>query len=211
MKPTKMRNQQRYATATGRQLFSHLSKDMQKKYSRRSARVIEGDTVKVIRGEYRGVEGNVAKIDVVGGRIAIESVQNTKKRGDKYDVFIHSSNIILTNLNTDDKWREKKLRGEKGEPSKPAETEQAPDDNIEDGQDDDSGDIIEKGIESEDVKESKMAEDIESEKQIAEDIEPQGNREKGIESEDVKESKMAEDIESEPRQTRTEKSKEVEE
>ena len=32
-------------------------------------------------------------------------------KGEKYDVYIHTSNIEVTGLNTDDKWRMNKLEG----------------------------------------------------------------------------------------------------
>ncbi len=53
MKPTKVRNYQIYRatyTTRSKQLGGHLSKDLQKKYGKRSIRITLGDTVKVIRG-----------------------------------------------------------------------------------------------------------------------------------------------------------------
>jgi len=116
MKPTKVRNYQIYrATYTRRskQLGSHLSKDLQKKYGKRSIRITLGDTVKVIRGEYRGVDGKVSKIEVAGSNIAIEGIKKEKARGDKFDIFIPASNVIVTGLNLDDHWRKTKLQGKK--------------------------------------------------------------------------------------------------
>jgi len=40
---------------------SNLSDDLRKQYKKRSAGVIKGDTVKIMRGEYKGVEGKVEK------------------------------------------------------------------------------------------------------------------------------------------------------
>ena len=64
MKPTKMRNLQIYKATLefrSRQLASPLSKDLRKKYNKRSVRVIEGDTVLVVRGEYKEIVGKVIK------------------------------------------------------------------------------------------------------------------------------------------------------
>ena len=36
---------------------SALSKDLQKKYGKKSARVVEGDSIKILRGEFKGVDG----------------------------------------------------------------------------------------------------------------------------------------------------------
>ena len=45
-----------------KQLGANLSKDLQKKYGKKSARVIEGDSVKIVRGEFKGVDGKISKI-----------------------------------------------------------------------------------------------------------------------------------------------------
>jgi len=116
MKPTKVRNYQIYrATYTRRskQLGGHLSKDLQKKYGKRSIRVTLGDTVKVIRGEYRGVDGKVSKIELARSSIAIEGIKKEKSRGEKFDIFIPASNVVVTGLNLDDHWRKTKLQGKK--------------------------------------------------------------------------------------------------
>ena len=112
MKPTKMRNRQTYRAmnqVVNKQICAPISKDLRKKYSRRSARIMLDDTVKVIRGEYKGITGKVSKISTNTNSIAIEGNKKEKLKGDKIDVYIHSTNVIITALNTDDKWRLKIL------------------------------------------------------------------------------------------------------
>jgi len=112
MKPTKMRNRQTYRAmnqVVNKQICAPISKDLRKKYSRRSARIMLDDTVKVIRGEYKGITGKVSKISTDSNSIAIEGNKKEKLKGDKIDVYIHSTNVIITALNTDDKWRLKIL------------------------------------------------------------------------------------------------------
>jgi len=92
-----------------KQICATLSKDLRKKYPRRSARIMVDDTVKVIRGEYKGLTGKVAKISTESNSIAIEGNKKEKLKGEKVDVYIHSTNTIITSLNTDDKWRLKIL------------------------------------------------------------------------------------------------------
>ncbi len=116
MKPTKVRNYQIYrATYTRRskQLGSPLSKDLQKKYGKRSIRITLGDTIKVIRGEYRGVDGKVSKIEIAGNSIAVEGIKKEKSQGDKVDIYIPTSNVVVSGLNLDDHWRKTKLQGKK--------------------------------------------------------------------------------------------------
>ena len=96
-----------------KQLGSPLSKDLQKKYGKRSMRVILGDTVKVMRGEYRGVDGKISKVSIADNSVAIEGVKKEKSKGEKFDVLIRSTNVVITNLNLDDHWRKTKLEGKK--------------------------------------------------------------------------------------------------
>ena len=105
MKPTKVRLMQ----LLNKQICAPISKDLRKKYSRRSARVMLDDTVKVIRGEYKGITGKVSKISTDSNSIAIEGNKKEKLKGDKIDIYIHVTNVIITALNTDDKWRLKIL------------------------------------------------------------------------------------------------------
>ena len=111
-----MRNRQiYYAThqTASTQLSASLSKELRKKYHKKSIRIIEGDTVKVIRGEFDGVDGKVTKVSLADNGINIEGVKKDKIKGDKFDVFINTTNIVITGINSDDKWRMNKLEGKK--------------------------------------------------------------------------------------------------
>ena len=117
-----MRNKQiYYATmqTASSQLSGMLSKNLRKKYGKRSVRIVEGDSVKVIRGEFNGVDGKVTKVSASNGGLTIEGVKKEKLKGEKYDVFIHTSNIEITGLNTDDKWRINKLEGKNARTARP--------------------------------------------------------------------------------------------
>ena len=94
-----------------KQMGSALSKDLQKKYGKKSARVVEGDSVTILRGEFKGVDGKVAKISTQKSSVAIDGVKKEKTKGDKFDVYIHTSNLVINSLNSDDKWRMAKLEG----------------------------------------------------------------------------------------------------
>ena len=109
-----MRNRMIYQATLqtrSKQMGSSLSKDLQKKYGKKSARVIEGDSVTILRGEFKGVDGKVAKISTQKSSVAIDGVKKEKTKGDKFDVYIHTSNLVITSLNGDDKWRMAKLQG----------------------------------------------------------------------------------------------------
>jgi large subunit ribosomal protein L24 len=114
VKPTKMRNRMIYQATfqtRSKQLGSPLSKDLQKKYGKKSTRAIEGDTITILRGEFKGVSGKITKISKEKTSVTVEGVKKEKTKGDKFDVYIHTSNIVVTALNTTDKWRISKLEG----------------------------------------------------------------------------------------------------
>ena len=114
VKPTKMRNRMLFQATLqtrSKQMGSALSKDLQKKYGKKSARIIEGDNVTILRGEFKGVDGKISKISTQKSSVAIDGVKKEKTKGDKFDVYIHTSNLVITSLNSSDKWRMAKLQG----------------------------------------------------------------------------------------------------
>ena len=125
VKPTKMRNRMIYQATfqtRSKQLGSPLSKDLQKKYGKKSTRAIEGDTITILRGEFKGVSGKITKISTEKTSVTVEGVKKEKTKGDKFDVYIHTSNLVVTALNTTDKWRISKLEGK--DPKKQTQVKQ---------------------------------------------------------------------------------------
>lgn len=116
MKATKVRNYQIYRatyTTRSKQIGSPLSKELRKKYGKRSIRITLGDTVKIIRGEYQGIDGKISKISIDSGCVAVEGIKKEKSKGDKFDILIPTSKVLITGLNLDDHWRKSKLEGKK--------------------------------------------------------------------------------------------------
>jgi large subunit ribosomal protein L24 len=91
-------------------ICSTLIEDLRRQYNRRNARVIKGDTVKVMRGEYTGIEGKVEKVNTERGTLAIEGVQREKIKGGNVKVQIHASNVTIVGLNLQDKYRQVRLQ-----------------------------------------------------------------------------------------------------
>lgn len=117
MNPSKMRHRMLYVAPMhliSKQLAAPLSKALQEKYPHQtSARVIEGDSVKVLRGEFKGIEGKVTNVSTLKRGIAIEGIKREKLKGGNVDIYIHPSNVTITALNLDDKWRQNRLEGQK--------------------------------------------------------------------------------------------------
>lgn len=131
MKPTLVRNRQIFQAANhtrSRQLGATLSKDLRKKYGTRSARVTKGDTVHVMRGEFKGIDGKVTRVSTEKNSVAVEGIKREKLKGGNVDIFIHTSNVMITDMNMGDKWRQNRLAGEKTKTptEKPKESKEKP-------------------------------------------------------------------------------------
>jgi len=90
-------------------MSAHLSPQLREKYARRSFPVRVGDTVRILRGEYRGVEGKVTSVDRKRQYVYVENVTIKRADGTTKPRPIHVSNIIITQLKLDDKYRQSSL------------------------------------------------------------------------------------------------------
>jgi large subunit ribosomal protein L24 len=90
---------------------SHLSTELRERHGKRSVRPRVGDTVRIVRGEFKDIEGKVTKVDPSIGVVNVEGVTREKLKGGTAPVPIPSSNVVLTALVLADKERKKKLEG----------------------------------------------------------------------------------------------------
>src|ERR687892_554066 len=88
-----------------------LEESLRKQYGRKNIRVVKGDSVRVMRGEYKRVEGKVEKVNTEDATLRIEGIQREKIRGGQVKVPIHSSNVMVISLNLDDDYRSSKIQG----------------------------------------------------------------------------------------------------
>jgi large subunit ribosomal protein L24 len=65
--------------------------------------------VLIIRGDYRGVEGDVNRVDRERGRIYVSGVYRENARGEQRLVPIPLSSVILVKIDEKDKWRQRIL------------------------------------------------------------------------------------------------------
>jgi large subunit ribosomal protein L26e len=83
-------------------MSSHLAKDLRDKYDVRSMPVRKGDSVKIMRGPFKGREGKVQTVYRKRRWIIIEKVQKEKKsNGQMINVPVHPSNCVITALKQD--------------------------------------------------------------------------------------------------------------
>jgi large subunit ribosomal protein L24 len=90
-------------------LSAPLSPELRSQYRKRSARVIKGDTVKVMRGASAGTEGLVEEIDTGSYRIVVEGIAIPKADGTEMPRPVDPSNVQITKLNLKDPKRDEKL------------------------------------------------------------------------------------------------------
>jgi large subunit ribosomal protein L24 len=87
-----------------------LSTELKTSYGRNSYSVRKGDTVKILRGDYAGIEGKITEIDTKRRRLFVEGVSREKVAGTSTNVSVHSSKVMITKLNLDDKWRAESVK-----------------------------------------------------------------------------------------------------
>jgi large subunit ribosomal protein L24 len=95
-----------------------LSNDLRETQGRRLYQVRKGDTVKILRGDFAGVEGKVTEIDRGTQRLFVEGVTREKTSGTSSNVSVHCSKVMITKLNLDDKWRAESIKLATGKEAK---------------------------------------------------------------------------------------------
>jgi large subunit ribosomal protein L24 len=88
---------------------SRLSPELQERHGKRTVRPRVGDTVRIVRGEFRDIEGKITMVDPKDGLVNVDGVTREKQKGGTSPVPIHSSNLVILSLTFEDKLRKKKL------------------------------------------------------------------------------------------------------
>ncbi|MDD5651573.1 MAG: 50S ribosomal protein L24 [Candidatus Nanoarchaeia archaeon] len=114
VKSTQPRKQRKYRRnaplhIVGKFMGVHLSKDLKKKYGRRAIRVRKGDTVKILRGQFKKKTGKVMDVKLSRRKVFVENIQQIRKDGTKSFYALEPSNLMITSLNLEDKIRKEKL------------------------------------------------------------------------------------------------------
>jgi len=138
-----------------------LSNELAASRGAKTLPVRKGDTVRILRGDNKGFEGKVSRVDLKAYRIYLEGLTREKVDGTNIFLAVHPSKVQIRNLNLDDKWR-KDILGRKTAPekkekpkAKPAKkTEKAPA-------------KAKKEVEAEEPAEEEVAETAEEEAEVA--------------------------------------------
>ncbi|MFH1212371.1 MAG: 50S ribosomal protein L24 [Candidatus Woesearchaeota archaeon] len=92
----------------------HLNADLRKKHGIRAIQARKGDKVKILRGQFKGREGKIDKVNISKTKIFVSKIESAKRDGSKAYYPLAPSNLMITELNTEDKKRIK---------TKPAQTQ----------------------------------------------------------------------------------------
>jgi large subunit ribosomal protein L24 len=88
-------------------LTAKLSPELQKKLCIKRLPVRRGDTVLIMRGDFKGIMGKVVKVDLKRVRIYVEGATLTNSRGETVYYPIHPSKVLIVDLDLSDKVRQK--------------------------------------------------------------------------------------------------------
>ena len=82
-----------------------LSKDLKEDFGRRSLTIKTGDTVKILRGEFKGHEGKVSTVDTKKYKVTVEGATLNKPDGNAVFFPIHPSNLMIVDADLKDERR----------------------------------------------------------------------------------------------------------
>lgn len=111
-KPTTQRKKlfQAPAHLRHKQFSAHLSPDLKKKHGTNTVPLRMGDTVRMMRGDRKGFEGKITRVDYKKYRLFIDGITREKVDGTTIQIPTHPSKVMIVNLNLDDKWRRRVLK-----------------------------------------------------------------------------------------------------
>ncbi len=89
-------------------MAAHVSKDMRGKTGTRSLAVRVGDTVKIMRGDYKGKTGNINQVDHTRNKVFVAGIMRKKTDGKEAFIAFRPSNVLITGMESKDKTRIKK-------------------------------------------------------------------------------------------------------
>jgi large subunit ribosomal protein L24 len=90
-----------------------LSDRLREKYGIKSIQVKVGDSVRIYRGDFSGIDGKIVEVNTEKNCLFIEGVTKENVSGTSVRISTQVSNVMITTLNLDDKWRKRKLEEKK--------------------------------------------------------------------------------------------------
>ena len=86
-------------------MATHLSKELRKTHRTRSLPTRVGDTVKVVRGDWKGKTGEITQVDYVRNKVFIKGITHKRITGKEAFIAFRPSNLVITTLEGKEKRR----------------------------------------------------------------------------------------------------------
>lgn len=86
-------------------MAAHLSAELRKQLGKRSIPLKKKDVVKVMRGSFKGKTGKINSVSTKKLAAYIDGIEASRRDGTKVLVPIKSSNLMITELNSEDSRR----------------------------------------------------------------------------------------------------------
>ena len=96
-----------------KQMGAPLSSELTASNGAKTLPVRKGDTVRILRGDNKGFEGKVSRVDLKAYRIYMEGLTREKVDGTNIFIAVHPSKVQIRKLNLDDKYRKETILGRK--------------------------------------------------------------------------------------------------
>ena len=86
-------------------MAAHLAPELRGRYNRRSLPLREGDTVRIMKGEFAGLSGKVNRVELKKGMVYVDGAERIRKDGTKSFFPLRPSSLLLIDLSVEDKRR----------------------------------------------------------------------------------------------------------
>ncbi len=86
-------------------MSANLAKELRKAHGKRNIEIRKNDSVRIMRGEFKGKKGKSDRASLKRGKVSIQRIQRAKRDGTKVSIWFMPSNLQITELNLDDKER----------------------------------------------------------------------------------------------------------
>ena len=86
-------------------LAAPLAPDLKARYGTRNLTVREGDAVKIMKGEFRGVTGKINSVNLRKSTVYVDGAERVRKDGTKSFFPLRPSNLMLIEISVEDKKR----------------------------------------------------------------------------------------------------------
>ena len=93
------------AHSRGKYLSASLSKELREKIGTKSLPIRAGDKVRVLRGDFKGHEGEVLTVDYSSYKVTIEEVTLSKPDGTNTFLPVDPSNVMIIDADLKDNRR----------------------------------------------------------------------------------------------------------